>query len=188
MAQFLSSQKADALCQTTDRCRSLAQKHGVHSVNAMQAAGFYYTNYQDTARCDTCALQVSQWTPHMHPFTIHAHRSPQCPYVRSIQSQPLIFLPTTTTTHTHPQTDSIEENNHTHILQETHSMKQIRKRTFTHWPPRSASSTAQIIEAGFFSCSVGDRVICLYCNLICQQWIPNIDHPYQLHLTLSPTE
>jgi hypothetical protein len=47
-------------------------------------------------------------------------------------------------------------------------------------------STAQLIAAGFFACNVGDRVICLYCNLICQGWIANADDPLEVHKTLSP--
>ncbi|CAF3851388.1 unnamed protein product [Rotaria sordida] len=43
-----------------------------------------------------------------------------------------------------------------------------------------------MIEAGFFSCNVGDRVICIYCNIICQQWTPNSDNPCEIHKILSP--
>jgi hypothetical protein len=43
-----------------------------------------------------------------------------------------------------------------------------------------------MIEAGFFHCNVGDRVICIYCNLICQQWTPHTDDPCEVHKTLSP--
>jgi hypothetical protein len=43
-----------------------------------------------------------------------------------------------------------------------------------------------MIQAGFFNCNVGDRVICIYCNIICQQWTPNSDDPYEVHKILSP--
>jgi hypothetical protein len=43
-----------------------------------------------------------------------------------------------------------------------------------------------MIEAGFFNCNVGDRVICIYCDLICQQWTPHTDDPCEVHRTLSP--
>jgi hypothetical protein len=43
-----------------------------------------------------------------------------------------------------------------------------------------------MIEAGFFNCNVGDRVICIYCNLICQQWTPHTDDPSEVHKALSP--
>jgi hypothetical protein len=65
-------------------------------------------------------------------------------------------------------------------------LQQVRRRTFSHWPHRTIPSTAQMIEAGFFNCNVGDRVICIYCNLICQQCTPHIDDPYEVHKTLSP--
>ncbi|CAF1591031.1 unnamed protein product [Didymodactylos carnosus] len=43
-----------------------------------------------------------------------------------------------------------------------------------------------MIESGFFSCNISDRVICIYCNVICQQWI-HTDDPVQIHKILSPT-
>ncbi|CAF1228962.1 unnamed protein product [Rotaria sordida] len=64
-------------------------------------------------------------------------------------------------------------------------MKEVRCRTFSHWPHQKALSRTQMISAGFFYCNVGDRVICLYCNLICQQWTPDTDDPEKVHQTLS---
>ena len=43
-----------------------------------------------------------------------------------------------------------------------------------------------MIDADYFNCNVGDRVICIYCNLICQQWTPHTDDPCEVHMTLSP--
>ncbi|CAF4621004.1 unnamed protein product, partial [Rotaria socialis] len=54
-------------------------------------------------------------------------------------------------------------------LLETDLMQQVRSRSFSHWSHRSIPSSAQMMEAGFFNCNVGDRVICIYCNLISQQ-------------------
>ena len=71
-------------------------------------------------------------------------------------------------------------------LFEINTVQQIRRRTFSHWPHRTTPSQAQMIEAGFFNCNVGDRVICIYCNLICQQWTPHTDDPCEVHITLSP--
>jgi hypothetical protein len=71
-------------------------------------------------------------------------------------------------------------------LFETDKTQQIRRRTFSHWPHRTTPSQAQMVEAGFFNCNVGDRVICIYCNLICQQWTPHTDDPCEVHKTLSP--
>ena len=69
---------------------------------------------------------------------------------------------------------------------ELDKVQQIRRRTFSHWPHRTTPSQAQMIEAGFFNCNVGDRVICIYCNLICQQWTPHTDDPCEVHKTLAP--
>ncbi|CAF4406814.1 unnamed protein product, partial [Adineta steineri] len=43
-----------------------------------------------------------------------------------------------------------------------------------------------MIQAGFFHCNEGDRVICLYCKIVCQQWTSNGDDPWDVHKTLSP--
>jgi hypothetical protein len=79
--------------------------------------------------------------------------------------------------------DSISLSN---TFTEVKMLQQARKRTFSHWPLCTTPSSAQMIEAGFFYCNVGDRVICIYCNLICQQWAPHIDDPWEVHETLSP--
>ena len=82
--------------------------------------------------------------------------------------------------------DTTNVNNQSNTLIEVDTLKQIRKRTFSHWPHRTSPSSSQMIEAGFFNCNVGDRVICIYCNIICQQWTPNTDDPCEVHKTLSP--
>ncbi|CAF1100369.1 unnamed protein product [Rotaria sordida] len=65
-------------------------------------------------------------------------------------------------------------------------IKQIRRQTFSHWQHRRSPFQTQMIKAGFFYCNVGDRVICIYCNLICQEWTPHTDDPCEVHKTLSP--
>lgn len=65
-------------------------------------------------------------------------------------------------------------------------LQEVRARAFSHWSHRASPSSAQMIEAGFFCCNVGDRVICLYCNLICQKWIPHTNNPCEVHEMLSP--
>ncbi|CAF3802521.1 unnamed protein product [Adineta steineri] len=72
------------------------------------------------------------------------------------------------------------------VLTEVNMLKQVRKRTFSHWLPETVPTSTQMIQAGFFRCNVDDRVICIYCNLICQQWIPHTDDPCEVHKTLSP--
>ena len=72
-------------------------------------------------------------------------------------------------------------------LVETKSLQNCRKRSFIGWPHRSIPTVSQMVEAGFFNCNVGDRVICIYCNLICQQWNSDSDSdPWVVHQTLSP--
>ncbi|UJR11306.1 hypothetical protein I4U23_015487 [Adineta vaga] len=75
---------------------------------------------------------------------------------------------------------------HENILDEVKTLKEMRQRTFSHWPRENSPSAAQMIFAGFFCCNVGDRVICLYCNLILQQWTPHTDDPQEVHQALSP--
>ncbi|CAF4035670.1 unnamed protein product, partial [Rotaria sordida] len=69
-------------------------------------------------------------------------------------------------------------------LFESDLLQQVRRRTFSHWPHRTIPSSVQMIEAGFFHCNLGDRVICIYCNLICQQWKSHTDDPCEIHKTL----
>ena len=85
--QYLSSEQLDLLHRAVNVCKMLLNKQGVHSTIVMNSAGFKYTNNGDTARCDTCGLEVSGWTLDMKPFTIHSQRSPTCPFV-------LLCLPT----------------------------------------------------------------------------------------------
>jgi hypothetical protein len=85
-----------------------------------------------------------------------------------------------------PKTDTSVNNLLHNTLVEVDTLKEVRKRTFSHWPHRSSPFSSQMIEAGFFNCNVGDRVICIYCRIICQQWTPNSDDPCEVHKTLSP--
>jgi hypothetical protein len=82
--------------------------------------------------------------------------------------------------------ETIDAESSSNTLFEADLLQQVRRRTFSHWPHRTIPSTSQMIEAGFFNCNVGDRVICIYCNLICQQWTPHTDDPCEVHKTISP--
>ncbi|CAF3768733.1 unnamed protein product [Rotaria sordida] len=185
--------------QVLETCRDLLKRPGIHSVISMKAAGFTYTNVGDTVRCDQCKLEVSNWTATMSPFGIHAERCPNCSFVRAMQpSKDSVLFPSTFSqlmeSSNEKEKSSIwqktEENprerNTFGTLKEVDILKQVRYRTFSHWSHSHAPSQVQMIEAGFFSCNIGDRVICLYCNLICQQWTSNIDNPYEVHKILSP--
>jgi hypothetical protein len=188
-----------------DRCRIISQmaqelsvKPGVYSKNHMNSAGFIYINDGDVAHCKACGLEVSGWTLDMKPFAIHKQRSPSCPFVLSMLSSEKIttgstikLIQTTSISNNIEQplkrlkTDATVTRSLPNTLVEVDSLKQVRKRTFSHWPHRSSPSASQMIEAGFFNCNVGDRVICIYCNIICQQWTPNSDDPCEVHKTLS---
>ncbi|CAF1063665.1 unnamed protein product [Adineta steineri] len=181
---------------------TLSKKPGIYTQNNLYAAGFQYTGNGDTARCKDCGLEVSNWTATMHPYTIHSKQRPECPFILSLK-QSIIpnkasALSTTTTNpsisiKTEPENPSkrqkiepINSDISSNTLLETNLLKQVRRRTFSHWSRRTIPSTAQMIESGFFNCNVGDRVICIYCNLICQQWTPHTDDPCEVHKTLSP--
>ncbi|CAF3382209.1 unnamed protein product [Rotaria sp. Silwood1] len=142
----------------------------------------------------------------MNPFSVHAQRSPNCKFVKSIKSSTEVLSFTSSHTSTAinidlPTTDSSKEEDmpskrqkieatsrsiETPPFVEVEMVKKVRRQTFSHWPHRTSPSQTQMIQAGFFNCNVGDRVICIYCNLICQQWTPHTDDPCEVHKTLSP--
>ncbi|CAF0974148.1 unnamed protein product [Adineta steineri] len=163
------------------------EKEHVHSYDVMDAAGWTYIKSINTAYCKTCGLKVSEWTKEMDPFAIHAKQSPNCSFIQSKNTSKLSSSHISTTDNQekplqHRKIDLNEENN----LTELESLKNIRRRTFSHWHHERGITAAQMISAGFFNCNVGDRVICLYCNLICQQWISDTDDPEEVHCTLAP--
>lgn len=71
-------------------------------------------------------------------------------------------------------------------LVELRSLQDYRKRVYSHCPENSQEFCKKLITAGFFHCNVGDRTICIYCNLICQQWKRETDDPSEVHRTHSP--
>jgi hypothetical protein len=167
----------------------------IFDVNYMSAAGFQYTDDGDTARCKACGLEVSNWTLDMTPFIIHAEQKPDCPFIRSMITSSSLSTPVVRNTLTSNEQENpskrlkietIHAESSSNTLFETDLLQQVRRRTFSHWPHRTILSAAQMIEAGFFNCNVGDRVICTYCNLICQQWKPHTDDPCEVHKTVSP--
>jgi hypothetical protein len=197
--RFVVSDKQEAVSKVLQICLFLLKKPGVHSTIKMEAGGFYYTGKGDATRCNQCELEISGWTVDMDPFVTHAQRSPKCPFVQKIRPDTKIFIQTTTNLVTsmsetnddekptkRQKVEGTQEMIQPNTLVEFDLVKQMRKRTFSHWPHRASPSNAQMMEAGFFNCNVGDRVICIYCNLICQQWTPHTDDPWDVHRTLSP--
>ncbi|CAF0768729.1 unnamed protein product [Rotaria sp. Silwood1] len=153
----------------------------------MKAGGFQYTGVGDTARCDICGLEVSRWIREMDPFYVHLERNPNCSFVRSVQSKDQLTLDQEEKPAKRQKSQlNTERCNRQNKVVELDILKQVRQRTFSHWPHDTGLTKEQMISAGFFQCNVGDRVICLYCNLICQQWEGSMDEPVEVHKKLSP--
>lgn len=172
-----------------------------HGHVRLATAGLRVTNDPDIARCDECNFEVRDWRKPIDLLALHTNGTPDCPLINRGRSSKLLTtssLPARNTVKcvTHSESDEnpakrlkIEPRDTSALcntLLEANIVQQIRKRTFSHWPHRSNPSQAQMVEAGFFGCNVGDRVICIYCNLICQQWTPHTDDPSEVHRVLSP--
>ena len=165
---------------------SRIRPHGEHSASRLRSAGFTYTGYSDTARCDTCGLEVSGWTREMDPYQVHRERSLNCSFLRSLPSKNKLLQNHQENAAKRQKTELGSHSRHPqNKLVETNPFQEIRRRTFSNWSAKTAPSKEQMIKAGFFQCNVGDRVICLYCCLICQQWKADVDDPIDVHKTLS---
>ncbi|UJR15695.1 hypothetical protein I4U23_002629 [Adineta vaga] len=210
ISKWSNRKKEDLLTSAINESRlqllkKSVEKQGVHSVCLMNTCGFKYTGDGDKAICEHCELEVSNWTLAMDPLKIHTDRSPNCSFIQSLKSSlPKIIHSSSSSSSLSSSIRNLSKSNEpenpskrikietneltssTYTLYETPLLQQVRRRTFSHWPHRTIPSTAQMIEAGFFNCNVGDRVICIYCNLICQQWTPHTDDPCEVHKTLSP--
>jgi hypothetical protein len=170
------------------------------TATALRNVGFRHTGDGNTVCCDTCGLEVNSWTSNMDLHAIHSTKRPDCTFVRNKNPQKILATASSSIGVTRTasisddqenpskrqKTEASQENSFLNSLFESDQTQQIRRRTFSHYPHRTVPSQAQMIEAGFFNCNVGDRVICIYCNLICQQWTPYTDDPCEVHKTLSP--
>ena len=172
------------LKQTRTQLERLVYRPGVHSRNRLLAAGLTYTGVRDTTLCGHCGLEVSDWTIEMVPFAIHSERSPRCPYVCFIKTSGLSSS-NISMSNIRQMTPATEATAPVALI-ESSQLQNVRKRTFSHWPHETTPSARQMVEAGFFNCNIGDRVICIYCNLICEKWTPNVDDPCDVHKILSP--
>ncbi|CAF3410675.1 unnamed protein product [Rotaria sp. Silwood1] len=158
-SQPVCSKKADHFRQVIQTCRALLQKQGVHSTMSMTAAGFNYTGNGDTVHCDTCELEVSEWTLYMKPFTIHAQRSPKCAFVRSLMPNGIAPAPSkmnllaTTSAlmddekpSKRQKNEATEEITQPYRLLKIDILKQIRKRTFSNWPHKTSPSNDDFVS------------------------------------------
>ncbi|CAF1442027.1 unnamed protein product [Rotaria sp. Silwood1] len=69
-------------------------------------------------------------------------------------------------------------------LNESESIREARIRSLSHWSHFTPSNES-MASAGWFSCNVNDRVICIYCNTICHGWTIN-DDPVEVHTRFAP--
>ncbi|CAF1423960.1 unnamed protein product [Rotaria sp. Silwood1] len=69
-------------------------------------------------------------------------------------------------------------------LNESKTIREVRIRSLSHWSHFTPNSES-MASAGWFSCNVNDRVICIYCNTICYQWTIN-DDPAEVHTRIAP--
>ena len=166
--------------QKLQKLQKWAQAIRVHSVSKLNMAGFKYSSETNAFRCEKCNLEVSDLDEDMDLLTVHMQRSPNCEHVqRCILNR---------NSDIEKADNSIErqKTKSTYCCTEVKKLQEIRRRTFSNWPARLKAFTERLISAGFFGCNVGDRVICLYCNLICQQWNDLTDDPNEVHQTFSP--
>lgn len=71
-------------------------------------------------------------------------------------------------------------------ITEYKNLIECRQRTFSHWTEKYLKFIDLLIDAGFFGCNVGDRVICIYCDTVYQQWDLETDDPREIHRLVSP--
>ena len=160
---------------------------GIYSNIAMESAGFEYTGDDDTVCCNNCSLKVSSWSTNMSPFTVHAERSPDCEYVRQLKESVSLSNSKScgSMTENGSTVNSVETPLNNFI--ETTSIEKGRAHTFSNWSDQRIPDSDQMIGAGFCYCNINDQVLCIYCNLICNQWHADTDDPSEIHRTLSPT-
>ena len=70
------------------------------------------------------------------------------------------------------------------LFNESKLIQEVRIRSLSHWSHVTPSRRSMIL-AGWFSCNVNDRVICIYCSTICQEWTTD-DDPSEVHVRLAP--
>jgi hypothetical protein len=196
------SRYTEGLKNVLSLCSKLQARRLSNSATAKapRNVGFRHTGDGNTVCCDNSDLEVNNQTSNMDLHTIHSTQRSDCTSVRDKNSPKISATTSSSAGVTRTASISNEQenpskrqkieasqgNSFSNSLFEPDLTQQIRRRTFSHYPHRTVPSQAQMIEAGFFNCNVGDRVICIYCNLICQQWTPYTDDPCEVHKTLSP--
>ena len=72
-----------------------------------------------------------------------------------------------------------------HLLYESQSIKKARLQSYSKWP-HITPSRGVMSSNGWFYCNINDRVVCIYCNTICQRW-KRTDDPREVHERLAST-
>ena len=186
---------SEKLAQIRRQILPLTIKPGIYTSSYLMAMGFQYTGNGDTARCNDCGLEVSNWTSDMNPWAIHSTQRPACSFVGALRSDlspaQIALLPRPLTTSNLENTSEcrqpeIIDYESASDVPEAELYRKARERTYSDWSHSSTVPSSAMISAGFVSCNVDDRVICPHCNLTCQRWTPFIDVPSEVHKTLSP--
>lgn len=153
--------------------------------------------FRDTEKtevgCDSCLFIIDYSNKSTKICESHAETNPRCKLVQTLQLSSLEAISNSGNLpnweiHPYKSNKDIIINSKWIFrgsVEQTDIAK-ARERNFSNASHFEASLKTKFIEAGFFNCNIGDRVICLYCNLICQNWILNIDDPCAVHKTLSP--
>ncbi|CAF1351461.1 unnamed protein product [Adineta steineri] len=142
----------------------------------MSASGINFTGQSVTTCDNTCNLNISQWSRDIDPFSIHS----LCSTEILTTSQSVSY----SSDDCNPQNPSKrQKTDMTYSWREPNAFARSRSCTFSDWI-QPETFKCRVIEAGFFSCNLKDRVICIHCNLICEQW--NTEHdPCEVHKILS---
>lgn len=164
-----------------------SRPYGIYSSNQLHRGNFPYMRECDPIRHDTCGFEAYGYTQGMHSFCVHCQLSSNHLFVRTRQLKDKMRENCRESPFKRRKLElNIDQTSRTKSGFELNILKQVRQRTFSHWPPEKLSLKQSLMMAGFFQCNVSDRVICIYCNLICQEWKENVDDPIEVHRTLSP--
>lgn len=171
--------------------------HSHQSPAVLSKAGFSYTGKGDRVKCETCQLEIEQWTTLMNPMEEHLRQQPSCPYVVS-RKEIFVNKGTSIVSLTEKTTDQSQNEVNVTVSElqgvrtETlfidilshETVDRARKYTFLNWPTITPSAT-QMASAGWWYTNIADRVICIHCDVMFHNWTEH-DNPYDVHRLKSP--
>lgn len=178
-----SSESPGSWTRHRSSLRIQQQASGRYKPVRIKAAGFdSFQNIRFT--CSKCNITYVNDENAMDPIEYHTKNSPDCSFVRGFYHCEKFNVSCSEEKATSSEQEMVTKCGEIFNFAELNSMKSIRKRNFENWKSKKPSSTEMIL-AGFFQCYVRDRVICLYCNLICEGWTES-DNPAEVHSVASP--